>query len=101
MKELKIIYKMIYDDLKDADMIIGYAKAIKEKNKEYADELIKDAQARLNHAMIKHEEFVKIAKEHKDTEKKEECVEFCLWDVTHEHYQDWFNSLMGCINSWK
>nr|DAJ89362.1 MAG TPA: hypothetical protein [Caudoviricetes sp.]DAR22319.1 MAG TPA: hypothetical protein [Caudoviricetes sp.] len=33
MKELTTLYQIIYDDLKDSDMLIGYAKELKDSNK--------------------------------------------------------------------
>nr|DAH65741.1 MAG TPA: hypothetical protein [Caudoviricetes sp.] len=50
MKELTTLYQIIYDDLKDSDMLIGYAKELKDSNKQLADIYITDAKNRLAHS---------------------------------------------------
>ena len=48
MKELTTLYQIIYDDLKDSDMLIGYAKELKDSNKQLADTYMTDAKNRLS-----------------------------------------------------
>ena len=52
MMKYKALYQGMYDDLKDADMMIGYAHEIKAEgpdDKDLADELAKYAKFRLDH----------------------------------------------------
>ena len=102
MKTLKMLYKIIYDDLKDADMLIGYAKTmVDEDQKRLADLMVVNAKTRLAHAMTIHEEFTNIVKAMKGEKGSAERVSDCLWDVTHEHFTEWYNELEGCIAKWK
>lgn len=102
MKTLKMLYKVIYDDLKDADMIVEYAHEIAEEgHKSVADSMIVNAKNRLNHAMATHEQFTKIVGEMKNKEEHKDKVGECLWDVTHEHFVEWYNHIESCIAKWK
>ena len=64
MKKFKALYKAMYDDLKDSEMMIKYACDIREENpedKNLADELAKYASSRLNHFIdyLVSKDFVK------------------------------------------
>lgn len=99
MKEPKILYKVIYDDLKDSDMLIGYAKELKETNKPLADMFMADAKSRLAHSQVMHKEFTGIVEKMKGESKSTEIVD-CLWDVTHDYYMEWYEDLENCIKKW-
>jgi hypothetical protein len=69
MKKFKALYKGMYDDLKDAEMMIEYACEIKEhcpEDKALADELAKYAKYRLEHFGAFHKIFVDEAHKMKD-----------------------------------
>lgn len=100
MKELKTLYQIIYDDLKDSEMLIDYAKELKESNKSLADSYIVDAKNRLAHSQALHKEFVSIVMEKKAKEEKEHVAD-CLWEETHKHYVEWYECLESCISKWK
>ena len=90
MKKFKALYQAMYDDLKDADMMIEYACEIREHDKEdekLAVEIAKYAQYRLTHFMEFHKMFMTEAKKIEDFDKK--TVSNCMWEETHEHLQEW------------
>lgn len=92
MKKFKALYKGMYDDLKDAEMMIEYACEIAEhtpEDKALADELAKYAKYRLDHFMEFHKIFMAEAKK-KATPTTEAKVDECLWEVTHENLQEWY-----------
>ena len=85
MKKFKALYRAMYDDLKDAEMMIEYACEIAEKNPEdkpLADELAKYAKFRLEHFMAFHKIFVEEARKHKEVNEK--TVDHCMWKESHE-----------------
>jgi hypothetical protein len=76
----------MYDDLKDAQMMIKYAHKIQEENPEdkaLADEIAKYAKYRLEHFMAFHKIFVDEAMKHGNA--GEDTVDHCMWEQTHEH----------------
>lgn len=94
MKKFKALYQAMYDDLKDADMMIEYAYQIEEHNKEdkqLATEIAKYAQTRLNHFMEFHKLFTEEAKKSEKIDKK--TVSDCMWEETHEHMQEWYQNI--------
>ena len=94
MKKFKALYQAMYDDLKDADMMIEYACEIIEHNeadKTLAHEIAKYAQTRLNHFMEFHKIFVDESKKIEKIDKK--TVSDCMWEETHEHMQEWYDSI--------
>lgn len=99
MKELKTLYKIIYDDLKDSDMLIGYAKELKETNKPLADIYMADAKNRLAHSQVMHKEFTGIVEKMKGESRGTEVAD-CLWEETHNHYMEWYEDLENCIKKW-
>lgn len=102
MKKFKALYKAMYDDLKDAEMMIDYAYEIKEKNiedKPIADELAKYAKYRLEHFNQFHKIFVEEGKKLKEVNEK--TVEHCMWHETHEQMQEWYDSIERCITKYK
>ena len=84
MKKFKALYQAMYDDLKDADMMIEYAYEVKEhdEDKALADELAKYAHFRLSHFMEFHKLFQSEAM--KETKVNEKTVGDCMWHETHE-----------------
>lgn len=98
MTSLKTLYQIIYDDLKDSDMLIGYAKDLKETNKSLADLYMVDAKNRLAHSQSMHKEFVNLVQGMK-SDRCEDVVD-CLWDMTHSHYVEWYEELENCIKKW-
>ena len=87
MTKFKALYKGMYDDLKDADMMICYAYEIREEGDEnLAEVLAKYARERLDHLHSFHKIFVE---ETQAVEVPKETVHFCLWEETHEHMMEW------------
>lgn len=102
MKKFKALYKGMYDDLKDAEMMIDYACEIKEHNpddKALADELAKYAKYRLEHFMAFHKTFVDETKKMKEVGEK--TVAHCMWNETHEQMQDWHSAIEKKIAKYK
>ena len=93
MKKFKALYKGMYDDLKDAEMMIEYACEIKEhpEDKHVADEMAQYAKFRLDHFMTFHEIFTKEAAKQKDIDSR--TVAHCMWEEQHEHMQEWYDSI--------
>ena len=100
MKKFKALYKGIYDDLKDAEMMINYACKIKENSEDaaLADEIAKYANSRLNHALDFHKLLINEAKKQNDTSV--DSVNKCLWEETHEMMQEWYNSIKSKVEKY-
>lgn len=101
MKKFKALYKAMYDDLKDAEMMIEYAHEIREENpedKNLADELAKYASFRLNHFMEFHKHFQTEAK--KMPAVTGETVSMCMWEETHEHIEEWYRHIKSKIDKY-
>ena len=102
MHKFKALYKGMYDDLKDAEMMIEYACEIKEhhdEDKALADELAKYAKYRLDHFMAFHKTFVDEAKKMKEVSEK--TVSQCMWHETHEQMQEWSDEISKKIAKYK
>lgn len=99
-KKFEYLYQIIYDDLKDADMIIHYAYELKDcpEDKMLADELAKYAKFRLDHAMEAHKWFVTAFEE--ATEGQKENVTFCLWEQTHKYAMEWYEKIADKIKKY-
>ena len=101
MKKFKALYKAMQDDLKDSEMMINYAREIKEESPEdkvLADELAKYALFRLNHFMDFHEHFK--AEAGKMPEITAETVSTCMWCETHEMMQEWYDKIKSKIDKY-
>ena len=101
MKKFKALYKGMYDDLKDAEMMIEYACEIAEhspEDKPLADELAKYAKFRLEHFMTFHKIFVDHALKHKEVNEK--TVDHCMWKESHEQMQEWHDKIAKKINKY-
>ena len=101
MKKFKALYKGMYDDLKDAEMMIEYACEIAEhspEDKPLADELAKYAKFRLEHFMTFHKIFVEHALKHKEVNEK--TVDHCMWKESHEQMQEWHDKIAKKINKY-
>ena len=92
-KMYKYLYKKMYDDLKDAEMLIDYACRMKEEEKEDVAKYFADNAAyRLNQSFkAAHTLFTTHAQQEKDF--NEESVTNCLWDVQHEQMMDWYDKI--------
>lgn len=99
MKELNTLYQIIYDDLKDSQMLIDYAKELKDSNKQLADTYMTDAKNRLAHSQQMHKQFTSIIQTLEENGEKEKLAD-CLWEETHKHYVEWFENLENCIKKW-
>lgn len=102
MHKFKALYKAMYDDLKDAEMMIEYACKVKEhhpEDKMLADELAKYAKYRLEHFMAFHKIFVEEV--HKQKEVTEKTVAQCMWHETHEQMQEWHDSISKKVAKYK
>ena len=100
MKKFKALYKGMYDDLKDSEMMIKYACDIKKYKEDegLANEIAKYAQYRLEHFSEFHKLFeneVEKMKEEKDT------VSHCMWEETHEMMMEWYHSIKAKIDKFK
>ena len=100
MKKFKALYKAMYDDLKDAEMMIGYAYKIREKeeDKPLAEQIAKYAHFRLNHFMEFHKLFQ--AEAMKQPYIPKESVGDCMWEETHEMMQEWYNEIKHKIEKY-
>ena len=102
MKKYKALYKGMYDDLKDAEMMIDYACEIKEhtpEDKPLADELAKYAKYRLEHFAAFHKLFVDQAMKEKSIDMK--TVDHCMWEESHEQMQEWHDKIEKKISKYK
>ena len=102
MKKFKALYKAMYDDLKDAEMMIEYACEIKDHSPEdklLADELAKYAKYRLEHFMSFHKIFVAEAQKVKEVDAK--TVSQCMWGEAHEQMQEWYTKIEKKIAKYK
>lgn len=102
MKKFKALYKGMYDDLKDSEMMIDYACKIKEESPEdkpLADELAKYAKSRLEHFMVFHKIFMDEAMKQKDVDAK--TVSHCMWEESHEQMQEWHEKIAKKIGKYK
>ena len=102
MEKFKALYKAMYDDLKDAEMMIDYACEIKEhhpEDKPLADELAKYAKYRLDHFMAFHKIFVTEASKQKEVDAK--TVSNCMWEETHEQIQEWYSAIEKKVGKYK
>ena len=104
MLKFKALYKGMYDDLKDAEMFIDYALELKKNpdDGKVAKELADYARERMNHFKVFHELFSSETtiwlKSNKNANSKE-MVDTCLWDISHEHMQDWAKKIKEKIES--
>lgn len=101
MKKFKALYKGMYDDLKDAEMMIDYACDIRKENSEdkfLADEIAKYASYRLNHFMDFHKLFQ--AEAGKQKEVSEKTVSMCMWEEMHQTMQDWYTKIKTKIEKY-
>ena len=101
MKKFKALYKGMYDDLKDAEMMIEYACEIAEhcpEDKPLADEFAKYAKFRLEHFMNFHKIFVEHAHKHKEVNEK--TVDHCMWKESHEQMQEWHDKIAKKISKY-
>lgn len=93
MTKFKVLFKGMMDDLKDAEMMIDYACKLKEteEDKGFSTEIAKYAKTRLDHFMAFHKMFEAEAAKVKDVSK--ETVQECMWEESHEMYQEWYNDI--------
>ena len=100
MKKFKALYKAMYDDLKDAEMMIDYAYKIRktEEDKPLAEQIAKYAHFRLNHFMEFHKLFQ--AEAMKQPSMPKETVSDCMWEETHEMMQEWYNEIKHKIEKY-
>ena len=99
MKKYKALYKGMYDDLKDSEMMIDYAFYIREEgDKALADEIAKYAQYRLQHFSDFHKLFEQEAM--KEKEISMETVHKCMWEEAHETLQEWHDKVERKIKSY-
>ena len=101
MKKYKALYQAMYDDLKDAEMMIDYACDIlhgKPEDKPLADEFAKYSKYRLDHFMSFHK--ILMAEVKKGGEVSQETATNCLWKQTHEHMQEWYDCIQKKISKY-
>ncbi len=104
MTKYKALYKAMYDDLKDAEMMMDYACEIREhdeKDTQLADEFAKYAQTRLMHFDSFHQLFVKEVEEKEKTEPSaKHTVSACMWDETHKMMMEWYDKIKKKIEKY-
>ena len=101
MKKYKALYKGMYDDLKDAEMMIDYAYCIREEqeaDKNLADEIAKYAQYRLQHFTEFHHLFENEAEKQKSMDS--DTVDKCMWNECQETLQEWHDEIERKINKY-
>ena len=87
MKKYKALYKGMYDDLKDSEMMIDYAFCIREEgDKTLADEIAKYAQYRPQHFSDFHKLFEQEVS--KEKEISMETVHKCMWKRLMKLYKN-------------
>lgn len=96
----KYMYKKLYDDLKDADMLINWAYEMKEEGcDDVAKHFAENAMVRLTKSFKEtHTLFTAHAQKE---EKTSENIYECLWEVQHEQMQEWYNKIAKKIESFK
>ena len=102
MKKFKALYKGMYDDLKDAEMMIEYACEIAEHSpddKSLADERAKYAKFRLEHFLVFDKIFTEQATKSAKADSK--TVSQCMWDEAHEQMQEWYDNISKKISKYK
>ena len=102
MEKFKALYRAMYDDLKDAEMMIEYAHEVVEdhaEDKPLADELAKYAKYRLEHFMAFHKLFMDEARKYKEVNEK--TVDHCMWKESHEQMQEWHDQIAKKISKYK
>ena len=98
MKKFKALYKGLYDDLKDSEMMIEYAYEIRGEDDSLADEIAKYAKYRLEHFMEFHKLFESEAEKEEHINK--ETVANCMWEETHEQMQEWYENIKRKIDKY-
>lgn len=98
MKKFKALYKGMYDDLKDSEMMIEYAYEIRGEDDSLADEIAKYAKYRLEHFMEFHKLFESEAEKEEHINK--ETVANCMWEETHEQMQEWYENIKRKIDKY-
>lgn len=101
MKKYKALYKGMYDDLKDAEMMIDYAYCIREEqeaDKNLADEIAKYAQYRLQHFTEFYHLFENEAEKQKSMDS--DTVDKCMWKECQETLQEWHDKIERKINKY-
>lgn len=100
-KMYKYLYKKMYDDLKDAEMLIEYAEKMKEEGHEdVAKYFAENAIFRLTKSFKEaHALFTAHATQEKGF--TEESVTHCLWDAQHEQMLDWHDKIAKKIEKFK
>ena len=91
----------MYDDLKDAEMVIDYAYCIREEqeaDKNLADEIAKYAQYRLQHFTEFHHLFENEAEKQKSMDS--DTVDKCMWKECQETLQEWHDKIERKINKY-
>lgn len=101
MEKYKMMYKTMYDDLKDSDMLIDYAYKLKEKGEmETARYMAERAKVRMEQLAKIHELFKSQAlAEEQSKEVDSKKVRDCLWEETHKHLVEWAHSIKEKIKA--
>ena len=93
MHKFKALFKLLDDDLRDAEMHIKYAEEIYEDgDKAIGAMFVKEAHSRLEHFDYFHKIFKQEVEKVED-KSKTDTVERCLWKESHKKYQSWDNCL--------
>lgn len=101
-KMYKYLYKKIYDDLKDGEMLIDYACKLKDEGgkDDVAKYFAECAVYRLTKSFKEaHTLFVTHAKQEKEV--SEDTIEGCLWETWHEQLSQWYDKIMKKIEKFK
>ena len=101
-KMYKYLYKKMYDDLKDAEMLIDYAYELKKEGgyDEVAKFFAESAAFRLTKSFKEaHTLFTTHATQEKGFD--EETVTNCLWNAQHEQMMDCYDKIAKKIEKFK
>lgn len=92
-KMYRYLYKKMHDDLKDAEMLIGYAHKMSEEGQDdVAKYFAEQATYRLTKSFKESHELFK-AHAMNEGDFNNETVTTCLWDVQHEQMMDWYEKI--------
>lgn len=100
-KMYKMLYTKMYDDLKDAEMLIDYAYQMKEEKQDDVAKYFGESAAYRISKSFKdaHTLFTTHASQEKDF--SEESITHCLWDAQHEQLLEWCEKITKKIEKFK
>ena len=98
MTKMKYLYSLMHDDLKDADMEIGYAEKLMNVDKDEAKYYVDEAMKRLSSFSTRHEKFEKLVSKYTADHPNEKSDNAC-WSMAHEYFVDWYLKMKSKIDA--